>query len=63
MAVNSDGKKVRKLFHGVDYDYEEKQKIQEFRQFALQNNKILDCNDFQILRYLYSNDFDFKQSL
>lgn len=29
----------------------------------MQKNKILDCNDFQVLRYLYSNNFEKEQAL
>lgn len=61
--MNSEGKPNRKLFYKVPYNSEEISKIQEFKKYAASNNLRLDCTDAQILRYLYSANFNMKECL
>lgn len=37
--------------------------IKEFKQFSLNYNIHLDCSDANILRFLYSSEFDYKDCL
>lgn len=58
-GTNSLGKRTRRLFHKVPYTAFENEKISEFRDYASSKGIALDCENNQILRYLYTGDFNF----
>ena len=58
-----DGKRNRCLFYGVPYNPQEKMHIKEFRKLGLESIGELDCRDEDILRFMYSSHFNYKECL
>ena len=63
MLVSKNGQKQRLIFYGDDeWEPEEKQLIEKFKQYCTQQRKKIPVNEPEMLRFLYNKNKDPAQA-